>query len=445
VTGYTGSTDYDVTPGAFQTTNGGGFDVFVTKLNASGSGLVYSTYIGGSGIDEGYAIAVDGNGNAYVTGHTWSTDYDVTPDAFQTTKGVDSDVFVTKLNASGSALVYSTYIGGSDVESGYGIAVDGSGNAYVTGYTNSTDYDVTVGAFQTTGGGTYSDVFVTKLHASGNILLYSTYIGGISNDFGNGIAVDSSGNAYVTGRTQSTDYDVTVGAFQTTHGGGDDVFVTKLHASGSGLVYSTFIGGSNNEEGHGIAVDGSSNAYVTGRTYSTDYDVTPGAFQTMGGGTYSDVFVTKLNASGNALLYSTYIGGTAEDRGYGIAIDSSGNAYVTGETWSTDYDVTAGAFQTTNGEYHDVFVTKLDMPAAAIKNHANEELPLFSVYPNPSSGTFTLQTEKGGSFELTDITGKVLRTYEIHASKYTIQENLPAGMYFIRETSSGVTQKLIIE
>jgi hypothetical protein len=162
---------------------------------------------------------VDGSGNAYVTGWTNSTDYDVTPGAFQTTNGGEADVFVTKLNATGTALVYSTYIGGSDDDEGYAIAVDGSGNAYVTGWTTSTNYDVTPGAFQTTNGGG-RDVFVTKLNATGTALVYSTYIGGSGDDGGRGIAVDGSGNAYVTGGTSSTDYDVTPGAFQTTNGGG---------------------------------------------------------------------------------------------------------------------------------------------------------------------------------------------------------------------------------
>ncbi len=357
VTGFTESTDYDVIPGAFQTTNGGGADVFVTKLNATGTALVYSTYIGGSNDDVGRGIAVDASGNAYVTGRTSSTDYDVTAGAFQTTNGGYRDVFVTKLNATGTALLYSTYIGGSNDEEGCGIAVDASGNAYVTGYTYSTNYDVTAGAFQTTNGG-YRDVFVTKLNATGTALLYSTYIGGSGRDEGLGIAVDGSGNAYVTGWTESTDYDVTAGAFQTNNGGGRDVFVTKLNATGTALVYSTYIGGSGTDEGIGIAVDGSGNAYVTGYTYSTDYDTTAGAFQTNNGGS-SDVFVTKLNATGTALLYSTYIGGSNWDKGNGIAVDGSGNAYVTGLTESTNYDVTAGAFQANNGGNWDVFVTKL--------------------------------------------------------------------------------------
>ncbi|GIV29929.1 MAG: hypothetical protein KatS3mg028_0995 [Bacteroidia bacterium] len=243
--------------------------------------LIYSTYIGGSSNEWGYAIAVDGSGNVYVTGYTESTNYDITPGAFQTTfsGGIGNDVFVTKLNATGTGLVYSTFIGGSNNDAGIGIAVDGNGNAYVTGLTYSTDYDITPGAFQTTYGGV-NDVFVTKLNPAGTGLVYSTYIGGNGNDYGYGIAIDGSGNAYVTGFTNSTDYDITPGAFQTTYGGVNDVFVTKLNATGTGLVYSTYIGGSGNDYGYGIAIDGSGNAYVTGFTNSTDYDITPGAFQT---------------------------------------------------------------------------------------------------------------------------------------------------------------------
>ncbi|GIV34951.1 MAG: hypothetical protein KatS3mg031_2486 [Chitinophagales bacterium] len=369
VTGSTQSTDYDITAGAFQTTNVGGFyDVFVTKLNATGTGLVYSTYIGGSSDDYGYAIAIDGSGNAYVTGYTRSLNYDITPGAFQTTYsgGASYDVFVTKLNATGTGLVYSTYIGGTNTDYGFAIAVDDSGNAYVTGQTVSTDYDITPGAFQTTynsgGNPIADDVFVTKLNPTGTGLVYSTYLGGSDEEFGSGIAIDGSGNAYVTGGTYSTDYPTTPGAFQTTLGGEVDVFITKLNPTGTGLVYSTYIGGSNSDQCSGIAIDGSGNAYVTGRIDSTDYDITPGAFQTTHGGGAYDAFVTKLNATGTALVYSTYIGGSDIDQGNGIAIDGSGNAYVTGYTRSLNYAITPGAFQTTLAflEYTDVFVTKLN-------------------------------------------------------------------------------------
>jgi hypothetical protein len=369
VTGYTWSTDYDVTSGAFQTTNGGGQDVFVTKLNATGNALEYSTYIGGSDSDVGLGIAVDGSGYAYVTGYTYSSNYPFTPGAFQTTKGGmwwDADVFVTKLNQYGTLLEYSTYIGGSEWDLGSGIAVDGSGYAYVTGYTWSTTYPVTPGAFKTTKPGSWDwDVFVTKLNQYGTLLEYSTYIGGSWDDYGTAIAVDGNGYAYVTGYTWSPDYDFTPGAFQTTNGGGQDVFVTKLNQDGTLLEYSTYIGGSGTDQGTAIAVDGSGNAYVTGFTYSTNYDVTPGAFQTTNGGN-ADVFVTKLNAAGSALVYSTYIGGSGEDKGNAIAVDGRGYAYVTGQTYSANYPVTTGAFQTTNEGGADVLVTKLNAAGSAL-------------------------------------------------------------------------------
>jgi hypothetical protein len=377
VTGITTSTNFPITPGAFQTTLGGFGDAFVSKLNAAGSALVYSTYLGGSDNDAGYGIAVDASGHAYVTGTTLSSNFPTTLGALQTTFGGGSvpgqgDAFVSKLNAAGSALVYSTYLGGSSDESGHSIAVDASGSAYVTGFTTSSNFPITPGAFQTTLGGAGEDAFVSKLNAAGSALVYSTFLGGRGGESGHSIAVDASGSAYVTGFTTSSNFPITPGAFQTTLGGaGEDAFVSKLNAAGSALVYSTYLGGSSYDAGIGIAVDTSGDAYVIGQTFSANFPITPGAFQTtftgssLGG--HSVAFVSKLNAAGSALLYSTYLGGSSYDAGIGIAVDTSGDAYVIGQTDSSNFPTTPGAFQTTLGSVlTDAFVSKLNAAGSAL-------------------------------------------------------------------------------
>jgi hypothetical protein len=323
--------------------------------------LAYSTYLGGSGLDGGSAIAVDASGNAYVTGGTTSSDFPTTQGAFQTTYGGDGPgdsgyAFVSKLNAAGSALLYSTYLGGSsdDGINGTGIAVDASGDAYVAGPTTSSDFPTTSGAFQRILHG-YLNTFVSKLNATGSALVYSTYLGGSHQDFGAGIAVDASGNSFVTGSISSSDFPTTPGAFQVAGGGG---FLTKLNPTGSALVYSTAsIGGA------AIALDSAGNAYVTG-VAGPGFPTTPGAFQTTFGGDDLDAFISKLNAAGSTLLYSTYLGGSGTDLGRGIAVDASGNAYVAGIAGSNNFPTTPGAFQTTCGG--GAFVTKLNASASAL-------------------------------------------------------------------------------
>jgi hypothetical protein len=266
-------------------------------------------------------------------------------------------VFVTKLNPSGSALLYATYLGGTEFEEGFAIAVDPIGNAYVTGLTASADFPTTPGAFDTTFNGSNGNVFVTKINPTGSAMVYSTHLDG---EFGLGIAVDSAGNAYVTGDTFSPTFPTTAGAFDTTYNGGGDAFVTKLDPSGSTLVYSTYLGGSSFERGHGIAVDSAGSAYVTGFVTSLDFPTTPGAFDTTFNGVH-DAFVAKLDPSGSALVYSTYLGGSDQDIAWGIAIDSAGNAYVTGETRSPNFPTTPAAFDTELTGLQDAFVAKLGL------------------------------------------------------------------------------------
>jgi hypothetical protein len=301
--------------------------------------LAYSTYLGGNGTDSGNGIAVDASGDAYVTGATYSTDFPSTPGAFQTVQRGICAAFISKLNAAGSALVYSTYLGGKSCSWGLGIAVDASDNVYVTGQTSSSNFPVTSGAFQTSKHGTF-DAFVAKLNAAGSGLLYSTFLGGSNGEQGTAITFDASGSAYVTGWTRSSDFPITPGAIQTTLVGAQDAFITKLNAGGSALIYSTYLGGSSQGDtdgGGGIAVDASGNAYIMGSTASRHFPTTPGAFQASYGGGPVDAFVSKLNAAGSALVYSTYLGGSGQEAfpggaPAGIAIDASGNAYVTGFT-----------------------------------------------------------------------------------------------------------------
>jgi hypothetical protein len=372
VTGLTSSTNFP-TMNPLQAANSGGangWDAFVSKINAAGSALVYSTYLGGSGNDRGIGIALDSAGNAYVTGSTNSTDFPTkNPLQPANADAANGNAFVAKINAAGSALVYSTYLGGSGNgvfgDQGSRIAVDSAGNAYITGYTGSTDFP-TADPLQPNYGGAYTDAFVTKINSAGSALVYSTYLGGSNVDEGAGIAVDSAGNAYVTGYTFSTDFP-TANPLQPANGGSLDAFVAKINPSGSAFAYSTYLGGSDYDYGVGIAVDSSGNAFVTGLTYSTNFPVTPGAFQTQcnhgsGCANVGDAFVTKLNPTGSALVYSTYLGGSRSDEGQAIVVDSAGTAYVTGETNSTNFPKTNPSC----GGSWDAFVTRLNPTGSAL-------------------------------------------------------------------------------
>src|SRR5208337_4190756 len=331
VTGATASTGFP-TVNPLQPSFGGVVDAFVAKLNPTGSALVYSTYLGGSGIDGGSGIAVDSAGNAYVTGTTLSTDFPTANPLQATNKAAKGTAFVAVLNPAGSALVYSTYLGGSVQDGGSGIAADSAGNAYVTGTTLSTDFP-TANPLQATNKAAKGTAFVAKLNPAGSALVYSTYLGGSVQDGGSGIAADGAGNAYVTGTTDSTDFptanplqancDSCTAAFGAP-------FVAVLNPTGSAFVYSTYLGGGGGA-GNGIAVDGVGNAYVTGNT-GADFPIVNPLLPNQGG-----AFVAELNSAGSALVYSTYLGGTGGDYGYGIAVDAAGNAYVTGETESTDF------------------------------------------------------------------------------------------------------------
>lgn len=314
ITGYTRSTDFRTTPSAFRTTLTGEMDVFVTKLDASGSNLIYSTYLGGTGgflslgdADEGFDIAVDSSGNAYVAGTTKSSDFPTTPGAYQTTGGalLTNVGFVTKLNAAGSGLVYSTYLGDGFETIIYGIALDSGGNAYVAGVAKASTF-ATPGAYQTSCGDfLHGDGFVAKFNSSASGLVYATCLGGSSSEVAYGIAVDGSGNAWVAGATNSSDFPVS-SAIQSALGGGIDAFVSQINSTGSSLLFSTYLGGSSDDEGLGIAIGPSNKVFVTGMTKSTNFPTTAKAFRGTLSGISNDAFITQIDAGATPSSYTLY-------------------------------------------------------------------------------------------------------------------------------------------
>jgi Beta-propeller repeat len=372
VTGQTESTNF---PGA-STVNSGGFDVFVTEIAPEGSKQLYSAYIGGTGDDSGNAIAVDPAGDAFVAGSTASsTNFPTSKGSLQSTFGGGMlDGFVFELNPTGSELIYSTYLGGGgdDVANGIAFAIDGTGNVSVAGSTTSTNFP-TAAALQANIAGTKNG-FVSKLNSTLSTLVYSTYLGGGAGDFASAIAVDTVGNAYVTGATQNPGFPTknpfqpNCGSDGTCNGGLQDAFVTVYNPTGSAYVYSTFLGGSENDTGLGIAVDVAGEAFVTGQTTSSDFPKKSALQPGLGGP--SDGFITRLSASGSALVYSTFLGGSGNDAGTGIAVDAALNTYVTGLTASTNFP-TASATQGTPGGGNDAFVSEINPAGSAL---------LFSTY-----------------------------------------------------------------
>ena len=361
VTGQTASADF---PGASSTNKlTGAANVFVTEMNSTGSNFLFSTYVGGSGTDSGYGIALDKSGDVFVAGGTNSTDFPTTSGAFQTSlgSGAASNAFIFELNTTG-VLTYGTYFGGTGSDVAVGMAFDQATGVYaVVGSASSTDFPVK-NALQGKLAGA-SNGFVS-LWSSGNALTFSTYLGAASGDTVNAVALDSSDNVYVTGKTSGPSFPTTTGAFQTKcgsdgtcNGGLPDAFVTEINSAGSKYVFSTFLGGMSNDLGDGIAVD-ATGVYVTGQTESNDFPIVTGGFQPTFTG-INDAFVTKLNLTGSQEMYSSYLGGSAAQIGASIAVDSGGSAYITGQTDSSDFPL-MNATQSTLGGGNDAFVTEVN-------------------------------------------------------------------------------------
>lgn len=418
VTGPTNSSDFPLARPLQKEPAGGLFDCFVSKFSADGSRLIYSTYFGGSGTDDCRGIAVDALGHAYIAGQTLSTDLPVVNAIQRELKG-DSDGMLAKISADGSSLLFSTYIGGSGADSGNRVKLDAWGSVYLVGETNSQDFP-TKEAFQPAFGGgnadgyvvklrydgremiygtylggtgtdralglavdqighahvtgettstdypterplqanlkQFSDAYVTKFRPDGKGLVFSTYLGGIDNEFASGIALDVKGDVYVTGHTASTDFPI-VNAYQPALRG-FDAFVTKIRADGSEFVYSTFLGGTGQDQGIEIAVDLFGQAYVTGQTRSLDFPNTNAVQAQYGGGT-SDAFVAKFSSQGKDLLFSTYLGGEGSEEGRAITALALGDVIVTGTTASADFPVKSAFQGNYSGFFNDGYLVRI--------------------------------------------------------------------------------------
>jgi hypothetical protein len=382
VVGSTNSADFPTTNGAAQTARSGGFDAFIAKLDPAGGSLLYATFLGGSLTENGLAIAIDSAGSAYVTGFTYSSNFPTTPGSLDTSLSGTWDAFVAKLNPSGSSIVYGTFLGGLDIDTGLALAVDGSGAAYVGGVTNT--MAMTAGAFDTTYNGA-GDAFLAKLNPAGDALAYATYLGGGDWDQISSIVLDSTGNSYVTGYTRSTNFPTTTGSFTTTGKGASDAFVAKVKPDGSGLVYSTLIGGSSLDQGNSIVLDASGNPIITGTTSSNDFPTTVGAFDTSFSTVAQDedAFVAKLSSDATSLVYSTFLGGEWLDTGWAIALGTNSDVYIAGDTSSTNFTTTTNAFDTSFGgtRYEsDAFAARMTLQVAQPPNNNLPSLPVLLLW-----------------------------------------------------------------
>ena len=396
------STNFPTTPGVIAPTyRGGDFDGLVFKLNAQGNGLSYATYLGGEDNDSTEGIAVDANGNAYVTGGSRSHGFPATPNAFQSSNSGDTDAYLTKINSTATAYLYSTLLGGSGTDRGSGVAIDTAGNAYISGYTSSVDFP-TENAFQNSFGGSF-DAFVTRIdtnQSGANSLVFCSYLGGTADDKGYGIALDSSAsNLFLVGQTSSNNFPV-LNPAQPLSGGTFDAFITKVSSAGA-KVFATYLGGSGDDRGSGIAVNSAGEAYITGFTSSTNFP-TASPLQISNGGAF-DAFVAKLNSAGSAFLYSTYLGGSANENTTStvtstnpIALNSSSDVYLTGYTSSTNFP-TASPLQAAKAAGQDAFIARIS-DAAPPADYSVTAVPGSQIISPGASANYTITATSTGGF-----------------------------------------------
>jgi hypothetical protein len=362
ISGKTTSSNFPVTNGVYKTTySGPEFNNFVTKLNNTGSSLIFSTYIGKSNISGLFGsiyIDIDSARNSVISGITSASTYPATVGAYDISyNGGNSDAIETKINNNGTALIFSTFLGGSSWDFASAIKLDNNGNSYIDGFTTSSNFPISLNAYDNTYNNN-SDAFVAKLDPNGASLVYSSYIGGTSADSLNAISLDNDMNVTITGLTKSTNFPVSPGAYDVSFNGISDVFVSKINADASGLIYSTFLGGSSYDQGYSIYDDNFGGIYITGNTSSSNFPTTNDGYDRIFN--YTDAFISLLKSDGSELLYSTYLGGGYNDYGYSLTLDENGYIYVTGCTISDNFPVTPGVFKQ---DWWDpatqLFVTKL--------------------------------------------------------------------------------------
>ncbi len=403
--GWTDSNNFAQTGPAKLRPYAGGMDAFIAKFSALGDKLIYCTYLGGSGDDRAFGLAVDTAGTAYLTGYTTSTNFPVSSGIVQKSLAGKRNAFVTHLNASGNGLLYSTFLGGENTDTAYGISIDSTGRAFITGDTNSAKFPVTSGAFQSVNKGG-EDAFAAGISANGASLVFSTYLGGSSTEHAAAVVVNSAGTVLITGSTQSMDFP-TASAMQNTSGGNQDAFVTGIAAGGKTLVFSTYLGGSGGtvglaEEGDSIALDPWGEILVAGTTSSTNFPVTAGSLQQSFAGGNTDGFLSKLDPTGKTLVYSTYVGGSSVEHVTGVGSDPRGYVFVSGYTESQDFP-NIRAPQTSNHGAYDGFLYKL----------------------NPSGNMLVFATYLGGS-DADAITGMAVDSFGgVVLSGYTSSGDFP--------------------
>jgi hypothetical protein len=416
LTGYTRSSNFPSTPGAYDPTFNGSSNenAFVAKISSTGSKLLWSTFLGR--YSNGYGLVLDPYENPIVTGMTSYSDFPTTAGAYDTSHNGGRDVFVAKLSGMGSVLLWSTFLGGSTDDWGLALALDASGCPVLAGYTWSSNFTTTPGAYDQTWNGGNTDAFVAKFSSTGSELLWSTYLGGNATDDGLALALDAAGNIVVTGRTGSHNFPVTPGAYDTDLLDGYEVFVSKISSTGADLLWSTFLGGSSGEAGNAVVLDSSDNPVVAGYTNSSNFPTTPDAYDT----SYNvsdDVFLARLSSTGSELLYSTFLGGNSIEECNALVLDGSGKAVVAGRTYSANFPTTTGAYDTSHNGNYDALVARLSIGVAAT-SVADPDAAGVSVFlpsmPNPFRGRavirYNLARETDVDLGIYDVRGRLVKT-----------------------------------